>query len=400
MTTSMDDYCVICEHPKSGHFGSRCHRTSFLKGDCDCDFVERPPLPLDATAAQYRERAEWWRHRVRVTEIHIRRAKYGSERWARLGHVRDAAERSARRADEAAELKEAMERRERAAHTAVAARAAAAAGRTETEQQHLGFLEQIGIESIQGQPLCFLGLLQEQFDEASDDERQEVRARVEEEFNDLQPSLRRELLEDSSSRDFLEHIGVVSRWTVSFGQPHEARPTLDTTAGRPEPGSPEWADKMIRIARDPEIGAAFDQAMRESVAHMRFLEQLDAEYGDTAGDAYFAQTEAEEGRLPRDECFIADYEQSRSRIEAYWHNWSLAPSPQLQRGFMARDPEGFKRHMTMAIQVLTPPEKFRFTSHDELFGWIASGMRPLIVDGERVPLEEVVEARYLAQAGH
>lgn len=391
----MDDNCNIGEHSARDHWGPGCHKTSFLKGSCDCDFVQRPPLSANATAARYRERAEWWRARIRISDHQISRARYGSNRRRRLEVFRDNAGAAARGAQEMAVPKEATEARERAQREAARTLAAAAEETRSAEQQHGELLGKISIESIQGQPLYLLELLQEQFDDSPDEERQGVRAGVEQEFNGLEPSLRRELLEDASSRDFLEHIGVISRWPVSFGQRRDDAPPVDAAAAQREMGTPAWADdEMVRIATDPVVGRAFDEAVRETEAHMRFFQQLDEEYGDTIGDAYWAQTEVEASRLPRDEAFINEYRLTRSRVEAYWRNWAVAPSPQLQWAFMTRDPEGFKRQMTLAIQVLLPTEKLCFRSNGELFGWIASGMQPLIVDGQRLPLTDLVEPRF------
>ena len=393
----MSNHCIICDHPRANHWGSGCHKNSFLRGSCDCTFVEPPPLPASATAGQYRERAGWWEDRVRITDDKIWQSEVGSARYHRLAYFRRSATNAAKRAREMAELTEAQEVRERVAREAADAAAARDAKRAAAAKAHQGLLDGISLATLQEQPLCTLGMYEEEFDLSSPSEQLAVRNRVAAEFNVLPPVERRELLEDKHVRDLLEHLGVVSRWTIGLAQEHEPSEPKEAATNWPEAGTPEWADEIVRIANDPAIDAVFEEARRKADAHMRFVQQLDAEYGDTVGDTYWAQTEAEDP-LPRDEAFIAAYDQDREKVEAYWRNWALAPSPMLQQALMRSDPENFKRHMTIAIQMLTPDEKFCFASHDELFGWIVSGMKPLIVDGRRVPLDEVIEPRYLSAA--
>lgn len=255
------DLCIICEHPAHLHFGPGCHKTSLLRGSCECTFIKQLPLSEDASAEQYRERADWWTARVRVTDDHIRRTSYGSERRRRLEAFRENAHSTAQQSLEMAELTEAKEARQRAERDAAVAAAAATAHESSVEGRHQGFLDDINISNIERQSLAFLELLLEQFDESSDAERASVSARVEQEFDSLEPARKRELLEDDSSRDFLEHIGVVSRWTVSIGQGFDDFPTADTAATRPPSGPPQWLE--------PDLGARTQ--VPATIAHVAAL---------------------------------------------------------------------------------------------------------------------------------
>jgi hypothetical protein len=210
----LDDHCIICDHPRSGHWGAGCHRSSFLRGDCGCDFVEQPPLPSDATATQYRGRAEWWRQRIRMTDDHIRRTSVDSDQRRRLERFRDLAITSERRALEAAERMDAAQRREGSERGTAIAGITSARQVTDAERQRRELLASIEMASIAKLPPRALGLLQAQFDTSLRVERQEVLARVERQFNDLEPSYRRQLLEDEDVLAFLEHIGVVSHWSI------------------------------------------------------------------------------------------------------------------------------------------------------------------------------------------
>src|SRR6187399_2116674 len=91
----VNERCILCGHPRTAHFGTGCHTDSFLRGRCDCVFVELPPLPDSATPAQYRARAAWWQQRVEMAEARMRRTRMGSDRWWHLDRFIDAA-RSAR----------------------------------------------------------------------------------------------------------------------------------------------------------------------------------------------------------------------------------------------------------------------------------------------------------------
>jgi len=105
------DLCVFCDHPRAGHWGSGCHRSSFLRGDCDCSFVDQPALPAPATADQYRKSAAWWDERIHIIDGDIRRSRDGSTRRLRLERVRANAVAAARHAREMAEQADAEEAR-------------------------------------------------------------------------------------------------------------------------------------------------------------------------------------------------------------------------------------------------------------------------------------------------
>lgn len=124
------DRCTYCEHPLIGHWGTRCHRSSFLRGDCLCTFVDREAV-----------------------------------------------------ADLAA-----MPRRIR--------------------------LDDISIEGMQCQPHGTMEAFEDLFYEAGPILQGLVRRRLEAEFNAMAPAERRSLLEASDVREFLENVGIVSRWSI------------------------------------------------------------------------------------------------------------------------------------------------------------------------------------------
>jgi hypothetical protein len=193
----MDERCLQCDHPKVGHFGSGCNRTSFLRGGCDCDFVEPPALPLTATAEQHRERAAWWSRRIDLTDRRMWRAPHGSDLWLRLDRLRKVADLA------------------RHHHLEMAQDLSAPApiepdppvGPDEAGDD---LLDLISIWSIERQPASTLELLLELVDGAPPPAQEAVRSRLEAEFDTLEPRHRRALLEDDAIRGLLTRLGVVS----------------------------------------------------------------------------------------------------------------------------------------------------------------------------------------------
>jgi hypothetical protein len=149
----------------------------------------------------------------------------------------------------------------------------------------------------------------------------------------------------------------------------------------------------------PTVDTATDEAAQHMDGGTRFTEELARLYRDTIGDLFWTQTKTDDGRHDRDEVFIATYIETRARVEAYWHNFAMAPSRELQQLYLRQNAEESKAHVELAIKVLTPIEKACFASPDQLFGWIASGMRPLFDGADRVPLERIIEPHYLTQTG-
>ena len=335
----MNERCIICDHPRAAHFGTGCHTDSFLRGRCDCDFVELPPLPDSATPGQLRARAAWWQQRSEMAETRMRRTRMGSDRWWRLDRFIDAARNARLRGlDMAAALE-------------------VEATRATTDDPADDLLDLISIETITTQEAGAFQWMLAELDRRGDAARDTVRTRLTAEFDALEPRHRRELLEDDGLRGFLEHVGVVSAWSMSV--PDEAVPSL---------GPAE---------------------------QLSFFGSLESEDGHTLGDEFWAQTDAGTERLPRDEAFISQYHRTRERVEGYWRHWAQAPSPQALVAYIAMDPDEFKRQMALAIEVLTPPERSRFTNRGQLNGWIASGMRPLFEGDRVVPLDEVIDKGYL-----
>jgi hypothetical protein len=124
------DHCLYCQHPLVGHWGSGCHRSSFLRGDCLCTFVD----------------------------LEEEQGPAGSTR--RLG------------------------------------------------------LEDITIEGMRRLPAGTVGAFEDLFYGADPSEQRLVRRRLEVEFNGMAPTDRREVLEAGDAREFLENVGIVSRWSI------------------------------------------------------------------------------------------------------------------------------------------------------------------------------------------
>ncbi len=205
----VSERCIICDHPMGAHIGLGCQTDSFLRGRCDCDFFELPPLPRPATAAQHRARADWWLVRAEMAETRLRRTRIGSERWWRLDRFIDMA---------------------RTAHAHGLEMASALESAADPGDD---LLDLIGIESIASRPGSTLDLVLERLEHSDDAARDTVRARLEAEFDTLQPRRRRELLEDDALRGFLQRVGVVSAWSVSVTEAS----SLDPAHPDPLPGS-------------------------------------------------------------------------------------------------------------------------------------------------------------------
>ncbi len=195
----MDERCLQCGHPTVGHYGTGCHRTSFLRGACDCDFVEPAPLPMSATAEQHRERAAWWSRRIDLTDRRMWHATHGSDLWLRLDRLRKVADVARH-------------------HHLEMAQTAPDPGRVvpqvvpEVPAEGEDPFRDVSIRSLEHQPAVALRELQDRFDAASVAARDSLRARLEAEFDALEPRGRRALLEDDAVRAALAHLGVVSPW--------------------------------------------------------------------------------------------------------------------------------------------------------------------------------------------
>jgi hypothetical protein len=357
----MDHLCILCDHPTIGHFGTGCHRDSFLRGACDCDFVEPSALGASATPEQHRERAAWWARRIDATDRLVARGGHSSDRWLRLDRFRRAAEVERRRHLDAAR-----------------ARAAEAASEAPVNEPGEGLLDLISIETITRQPVDTLHHLIEHLELSGSASREDVRARLEVEFDALEPRHRRELLEDPELRGFLAYVGVVTMWSSeSLPRPADAMADHATCAER--------------------LLEAFRVVLRGTLATVPFEAALAQEFRDTFGDTFWAQTEDADHPLPRDEAFLSRYRTMRGQLETYWRHWAAAPSADVQHAVIVQHAAAFERQVRLAIQLLTPIEKARFGARDELFGWVASGMQPLSVDGVPVALTELIEPRYLVQ---
>ncbi|MET0772579.1 MAG: hypothetical protein ABWZ82_05810 [Candidatus Limnocylindrales bacterium] len=341
----MNERCIICEHPRTAHFGTGCHTDSFLRGRCDCDFVELPALPESATPAQYRARAAWWQQRAEMAETRQRRTRMGTERWWRLDRFVDAA-RSAR---------------SRGLDMAAALEAEAITPATEAPGDDL--LDLMTIETIATQQPATLQWMLEQLERSDVAARDALRTRLTAEFDALEPRYRRELLEDETLRRFLEQSGVVSAWSVSVPTGMALAPLAALSTGPTD--------------------------------RQAFLESVESELDETIGDEYEARTEGLSEPQSHDEAFIRQYMRTRADVEAYWRHWAQAPSPQALVAYIAMDPDEFKRYLALAVEVLTPAERSRFSNRHQLNGWIASGMQPLSQDGQDVPLEAVIDPGYL-----
>jgi hypothetical protein len=362
----MDERCIVCDHPKVGHFGSGCHRTSFLRGACDCDFVEPTPLPLSATAEEHRERAAWWAQRIDLTDRRIWAATHGSPQWQRLDRLRDVADAAWHHHLEMAHALPAGE---------TDSRPAADDGEDADEGDNL--LDLICIESIASQPAGTLDLMLGLFDRSPTIEREAVRIRLEAEFDRLEPRRRRAILEDEAVRVALEQMGVMTR-------------LYPGSSVEPPGTSPSDA---------ASIATAIDRAMGTTLEGLDVQEALVREFGGTIGDLARAATDGtERDRQALDEDLLSRYHDVRARLEEYWRHWAGAPSTAIQHASITRHPDVFQRQMVLAIQVLTPAEKARFTDRAQVFGWVASGMLPLFADGSPVPLEDVIETCYLVRA--
>jgi hypothetical protein len=189
--------CIICEHPRAAHFGAGCHIDSFLRGRCDCDFVELPALPLTATPAQHRARAAWWQQRVEMAEARMRRTRMGTERWWRLDRFADVARTA----------------RARGLDMAAALDAEATAATAADPGDDL--LDLVNLETVATQEPATLRHVLEHLESSGGAEQAALRSRLTAEFDALEPRHRRELLEDDAFRGFLDHIGVVSAWDAS-----------------------------------------------------------------------------------------------------------------------------------------------------------------------------------------
>jgi hypothetical protein len=352
----MDERCILCDHPKVGHFGSGCHRTSFLRGSCDCDFVEPARLTLSATAEQNRERATWWAHRIDITDARMSHAPHGSLQWQRLERLRKVADAA------------------RHHHIEMASALPAKAADEHATREGDDLLDLICIESIVLQPPGTLDLMLRLFDRGPAEARDAVRIRLETEFDSLEPRHRRALMEDDAIRGALEHMGVMT--------------SLRATASQSAP--------PVSPMDETPVSVAIAQVMDDTLLGSDLAHALAHELGRTIGDDAFALTERVGDRPSADDELLSRYRHMRSQLEAYWRHWAAAPSTAVQRELVTRHPDAFRRQMVLAIQILTPPEKARFTDRAELFGWVASGMLPLFVDDTPVPLEDIVEARYLA----
>jgi hypothetical protein len=274
-----------------------------------------------------------------MAEARLGRTRLGSDRWWRLDRFLDAARNA----------------RARGLEMAAGLEANAADEMPDTPRDDL--LDLIGIESIADQQPATFQLVLEHLARTDGATRDAVRSRLTAEFDSLEPRHRRELLEHDALRGFLEHVGVVSAWNVR----------MPVTAG---PSS-------------------------EPIDRQSFLESVESELDDTIGDAYHARTEIMADSLPSDDELIEGYRRARAHVEGYWRHWALAPSPQALVAYIAMDPDEFKRYLALAVEVLTPAERARFSNRNELNGWIASGMRPLSVDGQDVPLKDVIDPGYL-----
>lgn len=197
----MDVRCILCDHPKLGHWDHGCHRDSFLRGSCDCDYVEPAPLSSAATADEHRERAAWWARRVDLTDGRMWRTTHGSEAWRRLERFRRVAD-AARHHH--AEMAYALD--DQPDHTPLGATQAPT-----DDQGGDDLFDLISIESLACQSPTTLGLMLDLVDAGPPSARAGVRARLEAEFDVLEPRYRRELLEDDAVRDALVRLGVVSR---------------------------------------------------------------------------------------------------------------------------------------------------------------------------------------------
>jgi hypothetical protein len=358
----MGQACILCDHPTIGHFGAGCHRDSFLRGKCDCDFVEPPTIPPSAPAEQHRERAAWWARRVDATDRQMARGGHSSDRWLRLDRFRRAAEAERRR------------------HLEIARALQAAAIGREPEEPGDDILDLVCIGSITDQTPETVRVLLDHLEQSGAATRDVVRKRLEIEFDSLEPRRRRALLEDAQLRGFLESVGVVS--------PLDLGDTGRRAEAHARPSSS--ADRLRR---------ALEIAMRGTLATEPVADALARELGETFGDAAWAQTHPEGGAPVRDDAFLARYRAMRSQLETYWRHWASAPNPDVQHALMIEHPAAFQRQVRLAIQVLTPVEKARFGDRWALFGWVASGMQPLFVDDTPVPLTDVIDARYLAPPG-
>ncbi|MFN8520161.1 MAG: hypothetical protein U0667_12385 [Chloroflexota bacterium] len=195
----MDERCLQCGHPTVGHHGAGCHRTSFLRGACDCDFVEPAPLPMSATAAQHRERAAWWSRRIDLTDHRMWQTPHGTEQWLRLERLRKVAVVARHHHLEMAQAVPDPD--------PVVPHVAA-----EVPAERDDPLRDVSIASLEHQPASALRELQDRFDGASVAARDSLRTRLETEFDALEPRHRRALLEDDALRAALTHLGVVSPW--------------------------------------------------------------------------------------------------------------------------------------------------------------------------------------------
>jgi hypothetical protein len=354
----MHDRCILCDHPTLAHDESGCHRISFLTGSCDCDFLEPTALPSSATAEQHLDRAAWWAHRIDLADHRSWHVTHGTEQWRRLDRFRRLADETRRQ------------------HIRIAREIP----RDPTPDQAAGaeddrddLFDLISIESIERQPAAALDALLELFDQGSTEGRDVVRLRLEVGFEALEPRHRRALLEDDAIRGALVHMGVLSPWGPA--------------------GAPEGAREAV--PGEPAGPSAIERAMGATLGGSCFQDELAHQFDGSIGDMCWSLTTAASDRRSHDERLLSTCREMREVVESYWRHWAQAPDPAVQRSLIVKDPDSFRRQMLLAIRSLTPPEKARFEGRTQLFGWVASGMLPLFVDEEPVPLEDIIEARYL-----
>lgn len=76
--------CVLCGHQLREHHGNGCHHHGSGRGHCACDYVQQPPLPPAADAAEHRARSDWWDRQARTSWALATRAREDLERWYEL----------------------------------------------------------------------------------------------------------------------------------------------------------------------------------------------------------------------------------------------------------------------------------------------------------------------------
>jgi hypothetical protein len=197
----MDRRCIICDHPMTAHTGAGCLADSFLRGRCDCDFQELPPLPRPATPARHLARADWWLVRTEMALARQRRARPGTERWWRLDRFLDVA-RMERSRDLA--MAAALEAGESPASSDLPEKPPPASAEPSGDD----LLDLVSIDCLTDQEPATLAFVLDHLERSDDAAQVDVRARLTAEFDALEPRHRRVLLEDDAQRGFLERAGV------------------------------------------------------------------------------------------------------------------------------------------------------------------------------------------------